>query len=280
VGLDDYQDEAAPRPGGCALNVAWSLRLAGARDVAVAGWVGSDGAHLRELLAGRGVDVSLLRQVEGASSRQRIRLPADGDREFCGYTGGVLCGRRPDEALREALASAGCVYVPISDVTIAWAEAAWDSGAPVALDLLNMEDVDEAFTAEAVRRSDVVFCGLQPELQADWIARLGGWAGLPGAALVVVTLGGAGAVAFSGQRRVPVQAQPVRGGRVVDTTGCGDAFAGTLLAARARGLDLEAALVEAARRGAIVASHRGAVAVDALSEDPPPPIMGPQDEPQ
>lgn len=263
VGLDEYLDEPAPRPGGCALNVAIGLAAGGAAGVAVAGPIGADGEWLREVARARGVDASLLELHPGPSSRQRIRPLPGGERDFSpGYAAGVLLGWRPGPAIEAAARAAGRVYVPAFDHTRALAERAW-ALAPgrVVVDLMNLTDHDDAFVEEALRRSAVVLCGLTREPRhAPVIERLAELARRPGAALLVVTLGPDGALAQLGPERVEVAAPPVPGGVVVDTCGCGDAFAGGLLAARARGEPLEAALRAGGRLAAVVASHRGAVA--------------------
>jgi ribokinase len=64
---------------------------------------------------------------------------------------------------------------------------------------------------------------------------------------VVVKLGPGGAVWASADSVISVPAEPAT---VVDTTGAGDAFAAGLLAARAAGLDVGAALAAAVRLGA------------------------------
>lgn len=263
LGLDEYLDEATPRPGGCALNVACALAASDAPGrLGVAGPIGDDGAHLRALLRARGIDDALVDARPGPTPRQRIDVRPDGEREFKGYAAGVFAGWTPGPALRQAIAVAGLVYVPTFDVTRELAVGAWSSrptGAPLALDLMNMTDHDEAFAEEAVRRATVVFAGLNEERDGAWLDRFARWAARPGAALVVVTLGPRGAVALSGEPRLARPAAPVPGGRVVDTTGCGDAFAGAFLAARARGVALPAAMDAAATVAARVASQRGAV---------------------
>ncbi len=71
---------------------------------------------------------------------------------------------------------------------------------------------------------------------------------------VVVTRGGAGALARSGARRVAVQSQSVE---VIDTTGAGDAATGTYLAARLQGRELAEALNEAMAASAAVVRGLG-----------------------
>lgn len=270
LGLDEYLDEAAPRPGGCALNVACALTGAGLEGrVACAGPVGDDGQPLRSLLRARGVDASLVETRAGATARQRIAVRPDGERDFEGYLPGVLAGWAPGPASLDALRRADLVYVPVFDVTRDLAAAVWAArapGAPLALDLMNMSDLDDGLVEEALARASVVFAGLSAARDEARIARLAALAARPGAALVLVTLGPLGAVALSGGPRLARPAAPVPGGRVVDTTGCGDAFAGAFLAARARGRDVAAAMDEGSRLAARVAARRGAVAPAPLED--------------
>jgi ribokinase len=74
---------------------------------------------------------------------------------------------------------------------------------------------------------------------------------------VVVTRGGAGVDLFRrGEQVLHVPAEPAE---VVDTTGCGDAFAGVMLAALARGAGYQEALSQATTFAGRAAEHPGAM---------------------
>lgn len=94
----------------------------------------------------------------------------------------------------------------------------------------------------------------------------------PIARSVVVTLGAEGAVILSGDATLHVPAVQVPS--VVDTTGAGDAFCGTLAAALAQGEDLKNACKLGAAAGALATQKKGAagsyaseVEVRALAEE-------------
>ena len=72
---------------------------------------------------------------------------------------------------------------------------------------------------------------------------------------VVVTLGGRGCLARSGQQRL---SQPAFAVTPVDTTGAGDTFCGTLVAALSRGLMLAEALRQASAAAALACTKMGA----------------------
>ncbi|MCA8923638.1 MAG: carbohydrate kinase family protein [Planctomycetes bacterium] len=258
VGWDVYAGRPAPLPGGCALNVATALRAAGA-EVAVGGALGPDGAPLRRYLQRLGVDTAALLELEGPTPRQELRVLADGEREFAEYRPGVLLRYDPGAAL-DPIRACRLLYVPVFDHTLPWVRWVLEQ-APhtrLALDLMNLSDVDPAFMELAVDRAAYVFAGLHAERQAAEVERLAGFARRTGAATVVTTLGPRGASAHTREGRLDLPAPPVPGG-VVDTTGCGDAVAGTFLAHAERGAPLPAALGAALERAARVAGHLGAV---------------------
>lgn len=72
---------------------------------------------------------------------------------------------------------------------------------------------------------------------------------------VVVTLGGAGAVLWSGDRHLRAPALPVD---VVDTTAAGDSFIGYMVAALDGGADLETALRRGTAAGSLCCARYGA----------------------
>ncbi|RJN32680.1 PfkB family carbohydrate kinase [Nesterenkonia natronophila] len=75
---------------------------------------------------------------------------------------------------------------------------------------------------------------------------------------VVVTRGGAGVHLY--RRGQPVLHVPAEPAKVVDTTGCGDAFAGVMVAALARGAGYQDALSQATGFAGRAAEHPGAMA--------------------
>jgi ribokinase len=76
-----------------------------------------------------------------------------------------------------------------------------------------------------------------------------------GAASVVITLGGDGCVALTGDSFLELEAYDVT---VVDTTGAGDAFVGAFAVALSHGSDFADALMFAAAAGAATCGHSGA----------------------
>lgn len=73
-----------------------------------------------------------------------------------------------------------------------------------------------------------------------------------GADLVIVTLGGAGSVAFDGQR---VHVQPAQAITPVDTLGAGDSYIAAFLASRLGGASLDAAMATASAAASATCLH-------------------------
>ncbi|MBL4848352.1 MAG: carbohydrate kinase family protein [Planctomycetes bacterium] len=255
VGFDDYAS-GETLLGGCALNVARAaLSHEPSFEVLVAAPLGEDGEALREALVACGAGVNLLETHPGLTPRQPIQVSAEGERTLSGYQAGVLGEVRPvSPALTTALASAGLIYVPVFAQTIAWARAAWESGAPVALDLQDLEELPEGFLSEAAERSVLLFAGLSKshprldELRALARGSDATW---------IVTLGAEGALAWRGGEETAIPATTVPGGRVVDTTGCGDTFAGTFIVCWREALSVGGSLNAASEAAARVASQLG-----------------------
>lgn len=255
VGYDDYPDGLA-RAGGCALNVA--LAAAAERTglrIAVAGALGEDGGPLRTRLEAAGVDVSALEDLPGLSPRQPVWLRPDGERELSGYQPGVLDDYAPPPALAPRLARAGRVYLPLFASTLPWARAAAAAGARLACDLMDLSELAPAEERWVLAQAEVVFCGVWPEHpRLDALRR---WASADPGRLLVATFGAAGALAVTREESVQIEATPLPGAQVVDTTGCGDAFAGAFLARWGRGHELRASLELASQAAARVATHLG-----------------------
>ncbi len=73
----------------------------------------------------------------------------------------------------------------------------------------------------------------------------------------VITLGAKGAIAWTKDGR-PIHAPPLKIDKVVDTTGAGDAFCGTLAAALHTGYSMDDAMKRAAIAGSLACTKKGA----------------------
>jgi ribokinase len=253
------------RPGGKGANQAVAAAAAGA-TVAMVGAVGDDpaGPRMIEDLRRRGVSTNSVRTMAGVSTGTAyVTVTPDGENTIVLDPGANrLVDAAAVEATWPALPPAGVLLslleIPVAGVVSAVRLAAKAGMRPVVtlapaqpvpdellsgLDPLLVNEHEAAFLLQA---DDL---GGRIVDAARDLLRLG-----PKSA--VVTAGAAGAaVADVGTARL-LPAVPVD--EVRDTTGAGDAFAGALAAALARGADLHAAVEAGLRAGAEAVRRVGA----------------------
>lgn len=252
--------------GGSAANVAaWAAERG--RPSRFVGVIGDDvlGDFLAEELAGHGVEVEAVRRVGTASRAIAAIVSGDGNRS-------MVSALDPDTMLDE------------NDIARTWFDGvAWlhltaytylqSNGRPVFTRLLDVatesgirwsiDPSSAAMLSSSGRRDDVLtaFAGaaiLFPSHdEAEWLAdsddpEAAGERLLDIAETVVVTCGVAGA--FVARRNRPTFRVDAVRTDVVNTLGCGDAFAGAFLAGRLGGLDDTESATQAARVAATVAS--------------------------
>lgn len=271
--------------GGKSANQAAAASRIGAR-VQLVGAVGADALAevVTSALEDAGVDLTHVRHLtDTPTGTAVITVDAAGENSIiisAGANGELGPGEVEESA--EALTSAGALglvfEVPPATV-LAAALTAHGAGVPVVLnpspyrrpepELLKQIDVlvvNEHELADMLGDSDASSAddGGGGDDQARWSAvaeRVRTELGIPS---FVVTLGGDGAVVIDGTAGADDTGEPlitrVQAVKVtpVDTTGCGDAFTGTLLAGIASGLSLAESAEVAAAVGAYAATKEGA----------------------
>ena len=267
-------------PGGKSANQAATVAKLGVR-ASLIGAVGDDpnGGMLRDALVGAGVDVAHLAQSDEATGTAMILV--DDDAENCivispGANGTVDAGlvAKHAEAIRGADVLGLCLEVGDGAVVEA-ARIAADAGVTVVFNLSPVREVP----AELLGLVDVLIVN-EHELavlvgsaaveegaeSGDWSDAATALAAKHDIRTAVVTLGGAGSVVVetgaeeTGERSVTatlVEPLPVD---VVDTTGCGDSYMGSLMAGLASGLGVRDAARVAAAVSAYAAGGAGAQA--------------------
>lgn len=273
-------------PGGSSYNVAITLGRLGA-DVAYAGQCGADGlgAQLTDKLATSGVRLGAWRMLREPTSLAVAELDEHGQAGYVFYFGGTAGLSFAPEAVPQNV-----------DVVHAGSIASWlPSSAPSILQILRRARdtgqavvsydpnvrptliVDRGAARAAVERC--VACAHVVKASEEDIEFLYGatdlasvassWCAI-GAALVVVTRGAAGAVAFAAGGLVAQCPAPAI--TVEDTVGAGDSLMGGLLAALAADGLAEPAMLAAAVSGAdprIDAALHTAVTVAAITCERP-----------
>lgn len=238
-------------PGGKGANQAIAAARAGG-EVTLIGAVGSDSFadDLAGAIASAGVSTDRLRRVDGPSGVALITVDAAGENTIVVIPGANGRVTTLTDADRSLIAASRMIVmqleIPVETVILA-ARAACDAAVPV---LLNPSPVQE-LPAELL--AAVTFLVVN-----EGEAAALGDAALSAVPYVVTTLGARGA-----RLRGPAgDAIEVPAPRVdpVDTTGAGDAFAGTLAVALAEGGHPRSALQRACAAGALATTVIGASA--------------------
>ncbi|BDR53345.1 ribokinase [Bombiscardovia nodaiensis] len=265
-------------PGGKSSNQAAAVARLGAKATML-GKLGTDanGDFLEQELANAGVDTSAIARWDGPSGATVITVDAKGENTIVISAG---ANEHADVAYVDSVAGqltaasvlGLCLESPMEAVAHA-ARLAHQAGATV---VLNDSPFQGELPAELVENVDLLLVNEHemwqlirqegdetPVLSGEgWWERLD-WAKIAerlkavGFERVVVTMGSAGSMVLEEGQAQQVEAIAVR---AVDTTGCGDAFMGAVLAGLATGSSLYEAASVASYVSAYAATGRGAQA--------------------
>ncbi|TLP99752.1 ribokinase [Nesterenkonia salmonea] len=248
---------ASRATGGKGANQAAAASLQGT-PTRMIGAVGNDsgGAEARAALESAGVDTSsLMVSDDAATGTAYINVRGDGENTIVVEPGAnaALSGRTAENVFADARWALLSLEVPES-AALEFATRAQRLGVRVALNASpNLsgplpEGLVDLLIVNTVEISSLA--GSAWQQIEDLPAAVG-------VESVVVTRGGAGADLF--QRGEPVQHVPAEAVKVVDTTGCGDAFAGVMMAALTQGAQYQDALRQATSFAGRAAEHPGAM---------------------
>lgn len=261
--MDEYVNQGIFKPGGIAFNFATNLVLAGEKDVSLVGVVGKDieGKKMLRLILEIGVNSKRVKAAEGETPWQKISL-IDGERKFVGYRAGVLSGWKISKDDVDFIAKQDVVFVPLSDGVEAVFETVKNIYGPLkAVDFskdyeksdLNM---DENVVTKNSPYFDIIFIG-GDKTNREMVSNL---ASKYPKKVFVLSLGEDGSVAFYDGKVWEQQAMKVD--KVVDTTGCGDAFQATFLSTYLATKDIKFSLKSGSDRASEVIMEIGSTKLD------------------
>ncbi|MDR1530800.1 MAG: ribokinase [Clostridiales bacterium] len=244
--------------GGKGLNQSIALARAGAA-VFHAGFIGANGAVLKNTLTADGVDTSLVRDTDGPDGHAIIQVNSAGENNIIVY-GGANRALTPEfiNEAADALCEGDIVLMQNeTNLTDEIARRGAERGAKIAL---NPSPIDswlmENFPFHLVSYfilNEIEGAALTKETEPDRItSRL--LSRFPNAA-IILTLGERGAIYRDKAQRVYQPAYPAR---VVDTTAAGDTFAGFFLACVSNGQTAAVSLSLAAAAAAMAVALKGA----------------------
>ena len=242
--------------GGTAGNIAYSLKLLGGEPMPMA-TVGADSAAYLERFEKLGIDLRHLREIEDAYTAQAFITTDLDDNQITAFHPGAMSFAHLNEVPADGSVKLGIVAPDGRDGMLAHAEQF------AALDIPFIFDPGQGlpmFGAEELRRflhlaSYAVFNDYEAQLVAERtgssIAELARTV-----SALIVTRGGEGSDIHLNGRVLHIPA--AKTARIVDPTGCGDAYRAGLLYGLANGMDWESTGRLGAVLGALKIEHAGA----------------------
>jgi adenosine kinase len=241
--------------GGCAGNIAYNLKLLGGEPLIMA-TVGQDGVSYLERLAGLGISARCIRVIDSSYTAQCfITTDADSNQITAFHPGAMM------QSDQNRIADAGKVRIAIvapdgRDAMLQHARDCADAGIDLIFDpgqglpMFNGDELKhfiEMATYVAVNDYEAELLIERTGLSLDQIAQQ--------VKALVVTRGEIGADIFTNGTTLRIPSVPVQ--KVVDPTGCGDAFRAGMLYGLTKGMDWETTGRLASLMGAIKITHQG-----------------------
>jgi adenosine kinase len=241
--------------GGCAGNIAYSLKMLGGQPLPMA-TLGSDGADYLKRLNDLGISTEFVRQVEDTYTAQAMIMTDRDNNQITAFHPGAMMQAHSLRIEKRADIKLGIISPDGRDAMLQHAEQFNAAGIPFVFDPgqgLPMFDgnelarfVDQATWVTVNDYEGKMLSERTGLSHADISRRVDG---------LVVTLGAHGCEVWVGGEKTVVP--PVKARDVVDPTGCGDAWRGALLFGLEQGWSLAQCAALGNQVGALKIAQRG-----------------------
>ncbi len=242
--------------GGCAGNIAYTLQEIGGQPVVMAA-LGSDGADYLARMQSWGIDTSLVRSDTELHTAQAIIITDRDNNQITAFHPGAMGHAHLIEAPERSDLKIGIIAPDGRDAMWRRAEQMRAAGIPFVFD--PGQQLPQFDGAELMHFVDLASWVAVNDYEGRMLCERTGrtLASLSSSHLkaVIVTLAAEGCEVWVQGRRIHVPG--VKAERVVDPTGCGDAFRAGLLYGLERGWTVERSVMLGNRLGAIKIAHRG-----------------------
>ena len=241
--------------GGCAGNIAYSLKLLGGTPLPMAA-VGTDGAEYLQRFKTLGISTEYLREMEGNYTAQAMIMTDRDNNQITAFHPGAMSQAHQIKITPRADVKLGIISPDGRDAMLQHAEQFKAAGIPFVFDPgqgLPMFDGKEL--AHFIELATWVTVN---DYEAKLLSDRTGWSSAEISRHVqglVVTLGAEGCEVWVGGEKTLVP--PVKAAAVVDPTGCGDAFRGALLHGLEQGWSLTRCCALGNQVGAIKIAQQG-----------------------
>ena len=241
--------------GGCAGNIAYSLKLLGGQPLPMAA-IGSDGADYVARLQSLGIDTQFVREVGDTYTAQAMIMTDRDNNQITAFHPGAMMQAHATRVQPRPDIKLGIIAPDGRDAMLQHAQQFHAAGIPFVFDPgqgLPMFDGKElsAFIEQATWVT-------VNDYEGKMLSERTGWSSAEISRRVqglVVTLGAEGCEVWVGGEKTVVP--PVKAQAVVDPTGCGDAWRGALLYGLEQGWPLVRCAELGNKVGAIKIASRG-----------------------
>ena len=241
--------------GGCAGNIAYSLKLLGGRPLPMA-TLGNDGVDYIERLKAQGIGTEFVRLVQDSYTAQAMIMTDRDNNQITAFHPGAMMQAHRTKIVPRSDIRLGIISPDGRDAMLEHAQQFSAAGIPFVFDPgqgLPMFDgielaafIDQASWVTVNDYEGKMLCERTGLSTAEISRRVQG---------LVVTLGADGCeVWMAGEKAV---VPPVKAKEIVDPTGCGDAWRGALLYGLEQGWDLPRCAALGNQVGALKIASRG-----------------------
>ena len=241
--------------GGCAGNIAYSLKALGGTPLPMA-TVGVDGADYLTRLEGLGISTEYVKQVGDTMTAQAMIMTDRDNNQITAFHPGAMMQAHVTRISARDDVKLGIVSPDGRDAMLQHAEQFNAAGIPFVFDPgQGLPMFDGRDLAQFIDRATWVTVN---DYEGKMLSDRTGWSSAEISRRVnglVVTLGGEGCEVWVGGEKTLVP--PVKAESVVDPTGCGDAWRGALLFGLEKGWDLVRCAALGNQVGAIKIASRG-----------------------
>ncbi|HEB78640.1 MAG TPA: carbohydrate kinase family protein [Methylothermaceae bacterium] len=241
--------------GGCAGNIAYNLKLLGKEPLIMA-TVGKDFAPYRDWLQQCGIDQRYIRVVDDAYTAQAYITTDLADNQITAFHPGAMSYAHLNQVPKDAGIEIGIVGPDGRDGMIQHAEQFHEAGIPFIFDPGQGTPMFEG--GELIRFIELATWAIFNDYEAKLVqekTRLTPELISDDVDAVVVTKGAEGSVVYI--NRKPIHIPPARVERVVDPTGCGDAYRAGVIFGLLENYDWETIGAIASLMGAIKVEQAG-----------------------
>jgi adenosine kinase len=241
--------------GGTAGNIAYNLMLLGGQGIPMA-TVGGDFGPYREWLEQKGINQKYLKEIPGSYTAQAFITTDTDDNQITAFHPGAMDHAHEQAVPRDAGIRIGVVAPDGREGMLRHARQFHEAGIPFLFDpgqglpLFSGEEL-----LEFIRMAEWVAVNDYESQMLERKTGLNAYQIAEQVKALVVTWGAKGSVIYADRERIDIPAaKPLR---VLDPTGCGDAYRAGLLYGLMSGMDWETMGQMASLMGAIKIASRG-----------------------